>query len=135
MIHPLPRILLSGQAQDLIRSWYLLSTTFNEETLACSAPPPSGHCCTTLQKCPLKGLKLQEISELLCPLVSGLRKLVATVLEVKKQMRTGEENIQALSEAKLALNHHPLTNSHVRKRVLNLYFMDSVFHLLCKNKG
>lgn len=50
-------------------------------------------------------------------------------------MRMGEENIQGLSEAKLALNHHPLTNSHVRKRVLNLCFMDSVFRLLCKNKG
>lgn len=33
-------------------------------------------------------------------------------------MKTGEENIQGLSEAKLVLNHHSLTNSHVKKRVL-----------------
>lgn len=33
-------------------------------------------------------------------------------------MKTGEENTQGLSEAKLVLKHHSLTNSHARKRVL-----------------
>lgn len=33
-------------------------------------------------------------------------------------MKTGEENTRGLSEAKLVLKHHSLTNSHVGKRVL-----------------
>lgn len=68
-------------------------------------------------------------------LISGLGRLVVTVLEVKQQAKAGEERSQGLSAGKLVLKPHSLTNSHVSEEGSYLCFIDSVFGLLCKDKG